>query len=142
MYRTKFGFKTVSIMDYNMEYDRAGIAKNYNSTKVAFLISASEDVKSKQIWWSAKISIYDSDKLDVDKYGVKDLITVKNIDNTYLIAIMIPFINKRLSLNSLYWIKKTLDHQRFMLLLMIVKPYPPRRPKLVLGLRRLRLLKI
>ena len=49
MYRTKFGFKTVSIMDYNMEYDRAGIAKNYNSTKVAFLISASEDVKSKQI---------------------------------------------------------------------------------------------
>ena len=49
MYRTKFGFKTVSIMDYNIEYDRAGIAENYNSTKVAFLISASEDVKSKQI---------------------------------------------------------------------------------------------
>ena len=49
MYRTKFGFKTVSIMDYNMEYDRAGIAENYNSTKVAFLISTSEDVKSKQI---------------------------------------------------------------------------------------------
>ena len=47
MYKTKFGFKTASIMDYNMEYDHDDIAENHNSPKVAFMVNTSEDVKTK-----------------------------------------------------------------------------------------------
>ena len=47
MYERKLGFKTASIMDYNMEYDHDDIAENHNSPKVAFMINTSEDVKTK-----------------------------------------------------------------------------------------------
>ena len=234
MYERKLGFKTASIMDYNMEYDHDDIAENHNSPKVAFMVNTSKDVKTKhfnkdqydeaqkyQLSFletesefskaykklnkfndyekrilnnnyniilesendvnkyindsinnvknlssnaligklsddvsskifkdtgfdvkdyafaftkdnikhiynrhilnganQIKINVddifksisfiqdYDSIKLDVDKFGVKRLIATKNIGNTYLIAIMISSKNKRLSLNSLYCIKK------------------------------------
>lgn len=47
MYEKKFGFKTASIMDYNMEYDHDDIAKNHNMPKVAFMVNTSEDVETK-----------------------------------------------------------------------------------------------
>lgn len=47
MYESKFGFKTASIMDYNMEYDHDNIANNHNKPQVAFMVNTSNDVKLK-----------------------------------------------------------------------------------------------
>lgn len=47
MYERKFGFKTASIMDYNMEYDHDDIAKNHEMPKVAFMVNTDEDVETK-----------------------------------------------------------------------------------------------
>ncbi|MBR2140897.1 MAG: hypothetical protein IJ853_00885 [Rickettsiales bacterium] len=47
MYRDKLGFKTASIMDYNMEYDHDDIAKNHNMPQVAFMVNTDKDVKTK-----------------------------------------------------------------------------------------------
>lgn len=46
-YSKKFGFKTASIMDYNMEYDHDNIAKNHNSPQVAFMVNTDADVETK-----------------------------------------------------------------------------------------------
>ncbi len=47
MYSKAFGFKTASIMDYNMEFDHDNIAKNHNMPQVAFMINATENVETK-----------------------------------------------------------------------------------------------
>ena len=47
MYKAKFGFKTASIMDYNMEYDHDNIAQNHNSPQVAFMVNTNENVETK-----------------------------------------------------------------------------------------------
>lgn len=47
MYESKFGFKTASIMDYNMEYDHDNIAKNHDNPQVAFMVNTSENVETK-----------------------------------------------------------------------------------------------
>ena len=47
MYESKFGFKTASIMDHNMEYDHDDIAKNHNNPKVAFMVNTNENVETK-----------------------------------------------------------------------------------------------
>ena len=47
MYTAKFGFKTASIMDYNMDYDHDDIAKNHNSPKVAFMVNTNAEVATK-----------------------------------------------------------------------------------------------
>lgn len=47
MYEKKFGFKTASIMDHNMEYDHDDIAKNHNNPKVAFMVNTNQDVETK-----------------------------------------------------------------------------------------------
>lgn len=47
MYEAKFGFKTASTMDYNMEYDHDNIAKNHNMPQVAFMVNTTEDVETK-----------------------------------------------------------------------------------------------
>lgn len=47
MYKKKFGFKVASVMDYNMEYDHDGIAKNHEMPQVAFMVNTNEDVKTK-----------------------------------------------------------------------------------------------
>ena len=47
IYKKKFGFKVASIMDYNMEYDHDGIAKNHQMPPVAFMVNTNEDVKTK-----------------------------------------------------------------------------------------------
>ena len=47
MYEKKFGFKTASIMDYNMEYDHDNIAKNHNMPQVAFMVNTNENVETK-----------------------------------------------------------------------------------------------
>jgi len=47
MYETIFGFKTASIMDYNMEYDHDNIAENHGMPKVAFMVNTESDVEVK-----------------------------------------------------------------------------------------------
>lgn len=47
MYGEIFGFKTASIMDYNMEYDHDNIAKNHNNPKVAFMVNTETEVQEK-----------------------------------------------------------------------------------------------
>ena len=47
MYSDIFGFKTASIMDYNMEYDHDNIAQNHNSPQVAFMVNTNENVETK-----------------------------------------------------------------------------------------------
>ena len=47
MYQRVFGFKTASIMDYNMEYDHDDIAKNHKKPKVAFMVNTDQDVQTK-----------------------------------------------------------------------------------------------
>ena len=47
MYEKIFGFKTASIMDYNMEYDHDNIAENHDMPKVAFMVNTDSDVKTR-----------------------------------------------------------------------------------------------
>ena len=46
-YNKYFGFKTASLMDYNLDYDHHNIAKNYNSPQVAFMVNTTEEVETK-----------------------------------------------------------------------------------------------
>ena len=54
MYEKVFGFKTASVMDYNMEYDHDDIAKNHNSPKVAFTES--------KIWQAEGIHVSEANR--------------------------------------------------------------------------------
>ncbi len=47
MYEKMFGFKTASIMDYNMEYDHDNIAANHGNPSVAFMVNTDQDVETK-----------------------------------------------------------------------------------------------
>ncbi|MCQ2087648.1 MAG: hypothetical protein MJZ37_06230 [Bacilli bacterium] len=47
IYSAIFGFKTASVMDYNIEYDHDNIAKNHNYPQVAFMVNTDEDVETK-----------------------------------------------------------------------------------------------
>ena len=47
IYSSIFGFKTASIMDFNMEYDHDDIAKNHSKPKVAFMVNTDADVETK-----------------------------------------------------------------------------------------------
>ena len=47
MYSKYFGFKTASIMDYNMEYDHDDIAKNHGMPQVAFMVNTEKEVVTK-----------------------------------------------------------------------------------------------
>lgn len=47
IYSVIFGFKTASIMDYNMDYDHDGIATNHDNPKVAFMVNTNLDVETK-----------------------------------------------------------------------------------------------
>ena len=47
IYSKVFGFKTASIMDYNMEYDHDNIAKNYHMPQVAFMVNTNKPVETK-----------------------------------------------------------------------------------------------
>ncbi len=52
MYSKIFGFKTASIMDYNMEFDHDNIAENHKKPQVAFMINTNmintnEDIETK-----------------------------------------------------------------------------------------------
>lgn len=47
MYQKKFGFKTASIKDYNMEFDHDNIAQNHNMPQVAFMVNTAEDVETR-----------------------------------------------------------------------------------------------
>lgn len=44
MYESKFGFKTASIMDYNMDYDHDNIAVNHDLPRVAFMVNTEKNV--------------------------------------------------------------------------------------------------
>ncbi|MCF0137788.1 MAG: hypothetical protein HUJ66_05450 [Oscillospiraceae bacterium] len=48
MYELKFGFKTASIMDYNMDYDHDNIAENHGNPKVAFMVNTERDVEMRE----------------------------------------------------------------------------------------------
>lgn len=47
IYSSIFGFKTASVMDYNMEYDHDSIAANHNKPQVAFMVNTNSDVETK-----------------------------------------------------------------------------------------------
>lgn len=47
MYEAIFGFKTASVMDYNMEYDHDNIAENHNMPQVAFMVNTNSDVETR-----------------------------------------------------------------------------------------------
>ena len=47
MYSLIFGFKTTSIMDYNMEYDHDNIAENHGMPKVAFMVNTEAEVETR-----------------------------------------------------------------------------------------------
>lgn len=48
MYERKLGFKTASIMDYNMEYDHDDIAKNHGMPKVAFMVNTEAEIETRE----------------------------------------------------------------------------------------------
>ena len=48
MYEKIFGFKTASLMDYNMKYDHDDIAKNHNKPPVAFMVNTESDIETRQ----------------------------------------------------------------------------------------------
>ncbi len=48
MYERKLGFKTASIMDYNMEYDHDNIAENHGMPKVAFMVNTEAEVETRE----------------------------------------------------------------------------------------------
>ena len=47
MYSKVFGFKTASVMDYNMKHDHDNIAANHGMPKVAFMVNTENDVELK-----------------------------------------------------------------------------------------------
>ena len=47
IYSKIFGFKTASIMDYNMEYDHDGIAEKHSMPQVAFMVNVDENIERK-----------------------------------------------------------------------------------------------
>lgn len=48
MYEKIFGFKTASLMDYNMEYDHDNIAENHSMPRVAFMVNTDSDVELRE----------------------------------------------------------------------------------------------
>jgi hypothetical protein len=47
MYQKVFGFKTASVMDYNMDYDHDNIAENHGMPQIAFMVNSESDVETK-----------------------------------------------------------------------------------------------
>ena len=47
IYSKVFGFKTASVMDYNMEYDHDNIAENHGNPQVAFMVNTDAEVETK-----------------------------------------------------------------------------------------------
>lgn len=47
IYERVLGFKTASVMDYNMEYDHDNIAENNGNPQVAFMVNTDSDVETK-----------------------------------------------------------------------------------------------
>lgn len=47
IYSKVFGFKTASVMDYNMEYDHDNIAENHGNPQVAFMVNTDDEVETK-----------------------------------------------------------------------------------------------
>lgn len=47
IYQKVFGFKTASVMDYNMEYDHDNIAENHGNPQVAFMVNTDAEVETK-----------------------------------------------------------------------------------------------
>ncbi len=47
IYSKVFGFKTASVMEYNMEYDHDNIAENHGSPQVAFMVNTPENVETR-----------------------------------------------------------------------------------------------
>lgn len=47
IYSSIFGFKTASLMDYNMKFDHDNIAENHGSPKIAFMVNTEADVETK-----------------------------------------------------------------------------------------------
>ncbi len=48
IYSSIFGFKTASLMDYNMEYDHDNIAENHGTPRIAFMVNTEAEVETKE----------------------------------------------------------------------------------------------
>lgn len=92
MYEKTFGFKTASVMDYNMEYDHDDIAKNHNSPQVAFMVNTNQDVETKhfnkdqydeaQEYQLSFLNNQNSSSIDnrINESPLKDILTNKDIE--------------------------------------------------------------
>lgn len=80
MYTKMFGFKTASIMDYNMDYDHDNIAKNHNNPQVAFMINTNENVETKHFNENQYDEAVNYQKSFFEKYSKKET-EVANVVN-------------------------------------------------------------
>lgn len=79
IYTHKLGFKTASIMDYNMDFDHDNIAKNHNSPQVAFMVNTTENVETKHFDKNQYDKAVAYQQSFFAKYSLKD--TDTQIDN-------------------------------------------------------------
>lgn len=77
LYETMFGFKTASIMDYNMDYDHDDIAKNHNNPKVAFMVNTTKKVETKEFDKDS----YDEAQAYQQLFISKDILYSKPLDS-------------------------------------------------------------
>jgi len=97
-YNRVLGFKTASLMDYNMKYDHDKIAENHNMPQVAFMVNTNENVETKhfnkdqydeaqqyQLSFIEKNNSSFSKSKIVDDYGKEYKTLKKKLQNTNVV---------------------------------------------------------
>ncbi len=86
MYEKSFGFKTASLMDYNMEYDHDNIAENHSSPQIAFMVNTPQEVEVHHFnenQYEEAVQYRDSFVLDSDNSVVNnDKEGIVSVDNS------------------------------------------------------------
>ena len=86
MYEKSFGFKTASLMDYNMEYDHDNIAENHSSPQIAFMVNTPQEVEIHHFnenQYEEAVQYRDSFVLNSDNSVVKnDKEGIVSVDNS------------------------------------------------------------
>lgn len=86
MYEKSFGFKTASLMDYNMEYDHDNIAENHSSPQIAFMVNTPQEVEIHHFnenQYEEAVQYRDSFVLDSDNSVVNnDKEGIVSVDNS------------------------------------------------------------
>jgi len=79
MYQKIFGFKTASLMDYNMDFDHDNIAENHGKPLIAFMVNTEADVETK------RFSAEDYDAAVEHRDSYVDTSKTKTLENESLI---------------------------------------------------------